>query len=143
MIGPTGAGKSTTLHYLGGSKFVKEDLYLRPVEVKISELHKVVTGKDIARSQTRYITPVPITVDVDGGSKKIWFCDAPGSEDVGGPEIDISNIVNIVSAVKSCRSVRIVILLSKLDQKNRGEGLVSAATQLSEMIRGETFIVVG
>ncbi|CAF4569908.1 unnamed protein product [Rotaria sp. Silwood2] len=98
LLEGTGAGKSTTIHFLGGSKLE---------ETKI-------TTTPFARSETRFITPVTVNYKDVGGLTNDSFvlCDSPGFEDTSGPEVDIANGFGIVKAIKGSKSVKPVILIS-------------------------------
>lgn len=51
----------------------------------------------LAKSETRYITPVTVKYKDIGGHKNGGniLCDAPGFGDTGGPEVDIANGIGI------------------------------------------------
>ena len=118
FLGGTGAGKSTHIHFLAGSKLVpittKEGLkHLVPTNIRNPALNKVSTSPS-TKSETRFITAVPIRVsDMDGISNdEIILCDTPGFGDTNGAEVDIANGCAIVRALKGCKNVRIVLIIS-------------------------------
>ncbi|CAF4659979.1 unnamed protein product, partial [Rotaria sp. Silwood2] len=95
LLGGTGAGKSTTIHFLGGSLLKEIKVtglnHIHPVEIKNPDLKKITTTP-FARSETQCITPVRIYFRDIGGSynESIILCDTPGFEDTHGPEVDIA-----------------------------------------------------
>ncbi|CAF4768825.1 unnamed protein product, partial [Rotaria sp. Silwood2] len=95
LLGGTGAGKSTTIHFLGGSKMAETKLkdmnHIAPIEIKNPDLKKVTTTP-FAKSETRYIFPVTVNFRDIGvsGDGSIILCDSPGFEDTSGPEVDIA-----------------------------------------------------
>lgn len=134
LLGRTGAGKSTTIHFLSGSKMEKQYIegltHIGPVEIK-NEILREVTTSPHAKSETRYIRAIPINfkeagLDRDGG---IVICDTPGFEDTNGPEVDVANGLGVVEAVHGAKSVRPVILISNKSVGDRGE-LIKALAHL-------------
>ena len=70
----------------------------------------------LAKSETRYITAVPLDYALLGHKhhqlESIVLCDTPGFGDTAGPEVDIANGIGIINAIKGSKSVRPVILVS-------------------------------
>ncbi|KAL4489791.1 hypothetical protein ABPG72_022431 [Tetrahymena utriculariae] len=137
LLGGTGAGKSTTIHFLAGSQMGFQEIqlekdsflqYIAPVQVKNRGLQKIKVGFS-ATSETRFITPVSVNFkDLDMPSNgSIILCDSPGFDDTAGPEVDIANGLGIVKAIKKCKSVRPVILLSFKSMGDRGQGIKQIA----------------
>ncbi|KAL4441130.1 hypothetical protein ABPG74_002080 [Tetrahymena malaccensis] len=137
LLGGTGAGKSTTIHFLAGSVMSLQEVevqqgsvltYIAPKFIKNNALKKIKVGYQ-ATSETRFITPVNINFKDVGMSKNgsIILCDSPGFEDTAGPEVDIANGLGIVEAIKLCKSVRPVILLSFKSMGDRGQGIKQLA----------------
>ncbi|EAR88873.1 helicase carboxy-terminal domain protein, putative (macronuclear) [Tetrahymena thermophila SB210] len=137
LLGGTGAGKSTTIHFLAGSEMAQKRIqiqegtfydYIGPVKIKNKTLQKIKVGFS-ATSETRFITPVNINFkDLNIPSNdSIILCDSPGFDDTAGPEVDIANGLGIVKAIKKCKSVRPVILLSFKSQGDRGQGIKQLA----------------
>ncbi|CAF1354843.1 unnamed protein product, partial [Didymodactylos carnosus] len=141
FLGGTGSGKSTTIHFLAGSKMVEKKLkglnHIAPVEIKNSDL-KYITTSPFSRSETRYITPVNVNFEEVGGynSGSIILCDSPGFEDTSGPEVDIANGIGIVKAIKGCKSVKPVVLVSYKSIGDRFEGLKNLTHMLVGLISG-------
>jgi hypothetical protein len=132
LLGRTGSGKSTTIHFVSGSKMEKQSLdglaHIAPVEIK-NEILQEVTTSPHAKSETRYIRAIPINfkdvgLDRDGG---IVICDTPGFEDTNGPEVDVANGLGVVEAVRKSKSVRPVVLISNKSVGDRGELIKSLA----------------
>jgi len=135
LLGETGAGKSSLIHYLAGSKMIQTRInglnHIMPTDIKNSALKKVNTSP-FANSETRFISAVPIHIEET--NEKVVICDTPGFEDTNGPEVDIANRYSIVNAVKNCKSVRIVFLVSYKSMGDRLKGLRKLANTLIEMI---------
>ncbi|ETO21276.1 hypothetical protein RFI_15929, partial [Reticulomyxa filosa] len=117
LLGGTGAGKSTLIHFLAGSTMenliVDGKPHIAPVKVKNKALANVRTSAK-ATSETRYITAVPINlkgmgllVDIDS----VVLCDTPGFEDTSGPEVDVANGLGIIRALQNSKSVKPVVLI--------------------------------
>ncbi|ETO33243.1 hypothetical protein RFI_03864 [Reticulomyxa filosa] len=118
LLGGTGAGKSTCIHFLAGSvmqeKLVDGKPHIAPVQVKNKALHRVSTSSKAA-SETRYITAVPIDLKemgILGAKGNVILCDTPGFEDTNGPEVDVANGIGIIRALQQCKSVKPVVLIS-------------------------------
>jgi ABC-type multidrug transport system fused ATPase/permease subunit len=105
LFGPTGAGKSTTLHFLGGSKMEEQlidgKVHILPVNITNKDLKDVKTGLSAIKSETRLVIPVKIPINAsEYGFDNVMFCDLPGFGDTNGPEIDISNSIAIDECIK-------------------------------------------
>ena len=145
FLGKTGAGKSTMIHFLAGSKmtFQKVDIgsgksleHIAPSPPFSNPALDDVTISAAANSETRYIKPVLVHFKDLGGfdNKSITLCDSPGFGDTGGPEVDIAIGLGIIEAIKSCKSVKPVILFSYLSMEDRGEGIRKMAHLLVNMV---------
>lgn len=137
LIGVTGSGKSTTLHFLGGSKMEIVSLNGQPhIEAtKVNNLQlKKVKSKPSINSETRNIIPVIIELDRSQGysEKMAIFCDSPGFEDTNGPEIDIANSIAIQKAIEVCKGIKPIVVTSKL-VGDRFQGLSELSNILSGM----------
>ncbi|CAF4686848.1 unnamed protein product, partial [Rotaria sp. Silwood2] len=139
LLGNTGAGKSTTLHFLAGSKMIATRIkglnHIMAASWKNPDLRNVTTSPS-AKSETRFI--IPITVDLSGvvasRSDSIIICDTPGFEDTNGPEVDIANGISIIRAIRECKSVRPVVLVSYKGIGDRFEGLKNLTHLLACLI---------
>jgi len=119
LFGLTGTGKSTTLHFLGGSKFkLNQQNHLEPYDIFNKDLEAIKTSANMA-SETRHVIPVRIQAKTGIFSKEeIYLCDSPGFQDSNGPEIDISNSITIQRTVEACQGIKPIIILSKLMGKH-------------------------
>ena len=96
LLGTSGAGKSTTVHYLCGSKMIATQVnglnHITFTDVNNEDLKKVGVSP-FARSETRYIRPITINKKEIGGDfdEKVILVDTPGLFDLGSAEIDVSN----------------------------------------------------
>ena len=68
MLGNTGAGKSTTIHFLAGSKLAQDENsgHIRAISIPNQALQKVSIVWKVASSVTRYIAAVPISLEEAG-----------------------------------------------------------------------------
>ena len=126
FIGNTGAGKSTTIHYLKGSQMARHNQYhdhIIPIKVKNKDLLKIDTTRSLSLSVTRYITPVPLILDNDVSNvsdlNKVILCDCPGFEDTGGEEINAANALSLLDAMYAAKQVAIFLVISKDDIASR------------------------
>lgn len=138
LLGPTGAGKSTTIHHLCGSTLEKTVVrgldHIGPTKVPTVELESFKTSP-FPRSETRSINAAPLSwsverrgVDGVGGNDRdqdvsvgadqlgdkeelVWVVDTPGFEDTEGVEMDLVNGLAISRAVQKCRSARVLVLM--------------------------------
>jgi putative ribosome biogenesis GTPase RsgA len=101
LLGNTGVGKSTTIHFLAGSRMLEEGDDILPVDArddKLTDVH-VEGGR---RSVTRVITPTRITFEYDNEPISVFICDTPGFKDT---EVDVANCIGLINAVRGVRSV--------------------------------------
>eukprot|EP00012_Vannella_robusta_P010600 CAMPEP_0206199162 /NCGR_PEP_ID=MMETSP0166-20121206/10096_1 /ASSEMBLY_ACC=CAM_ASM_000260 /TAXON_ID=95228 /ORGANISM="Vannella robusta, Strain DIVA3 518/3/11/1/6" /LENGTH=156 /DNA_ID=CAMNT_0053617209 /DNA_START=349 /DNA_END=819 /DNA_ORIENTATION=+ len=110
FVGPTGAGKTTTILFLSGAELVLEQYEYAPGKsvphitakepLKYEAMRPLKTSP-LSKSETRYIYPISIPVRdiIPGASGNITFCDAAGSGDLAGAEVDIANTVGLVNAL--------------------------------------------
>ena len=131
LLGNTGAGKSTTIHFLGGSEMqmvVDERSgrdHLKVVNT-LAQLESFVTSSR-STSETIHIN----AIDLGNG---ITLCDTPGFEDNRGIEVDISNGLGIAEAVRGCRSVRPLYLFSFPSVGDRLDGVVEVLKNPVQMM---------
>lgn len=132
LLGGTGTGKTTTIHFLAGSKMEKTTVrglkHIAPVQITDGELAEFVTSP-FSRSETRSINPIFIDAHKCGAQKvsEVILCDSPGFCDTDGVELDIANGIGIVRAVKGCQSVKPIVLVSQQSIGDRSEGLTKLA----------------
>ena len=148
LVGATGAGKSTTIQFLAGSKMEETKVEVEPGRFldhitavgPISNLGlNGVTSSPRNKSETRYIAAVTIPLkEIYGPSKTgdILLCDAPGFADTAGPEVNIANGVGVIEALKGCTSVKLLALSSYLSLGDRGQGIRELAQILVSMVKG-------
>jgi energy-coupling factor transporter ATP-binding protein EcfA2 len=141
VIGPTGAGKSTLITWLGdGALRVtrrgengRGRLILTRVspEDDIHIEHENVSGTTI---------PTPLSVrDPSFSHSPIVFLDCPGFEDVGGAWADIRNMASLVEVLKKFENVKILLALneSKITGRSNNQSLFSLLNQLPNMFCNE------
>ena len=101
----SGAGKSTTIHFLAGSTMVQDATigHISPVKVTNEYLKEIKTDFLVAG----------VRVGRSRSSKNVMtLCDSPGFDDASGPEVDAANRLGIVQGVSKARSVKILVLSS-------------------------------
>lgn len=141
LLGGTGAGKSTTIHFLSGSTMVMEQLdgfeHIAPQSYDKSL--ETFTTSPYARSETKTINSINIEIEKPKSSEKIPFilCDTPGFGDTDGFEQDIANGLLLVNAVKECHSVKPIVLVNRDSLGARLDGLPKLAKTLSTFMRSE------
>ncbi|ETO01343.1 hypothetical protein RFI_36099, partial [Reticulomyxa filosa] len=136
LLGGTGVGKSTLIHYLAGSTLEQQIVngvpHIAPTQTKSSALTNVQT-KPGTKSVTRYVTAVPINL-ADMGiysiKEPVALCDTPGFEDTSGAEVDVANGIGLVGALQNCRSVKPVVLICYTAQGYRMSCIKSLARTL-------------
>ncbi|CAF3371495.1 unnamed protein product [Rotaria sp. Silwood2] len=137
----TRSGKSTTIHFLAGSKMIEKKInglnHIAPTAIKNLDLKYIKTAP-FAKSVTQYITSVSFKPEDVGiySSNSIILCDSPGFYDTRGPEVDIANGIGIVKAIKGCKSVKPVVLVSYKSSGDRYEGLKNLTHLLAGLIPG-------
>jgi energy-coupling factor transporter ATP-binding protein EcfA2 len=109
MLGETGAGKSTTIHFLAGSE-MKEDFvdgfdHIHPTRAA-PNVSQIKVGCS-TQSVTKHLT----AVEFPNG---VFLCDTPGFGDTAGPEADIANGLGIIRSLTLANSVKPVMVLSQL-----------------------------
>ena len=145
LMGNTGSGKSTTIHFLAGSTMTKRSIFvgggeyinhIAPEEPYRNKKLCSVICSSKAESETRYLNPIPVNFKEIGGfdDKTFIICDSPGFGDTKGIEIDIANGIGIIEGVKESKSVKPVFLFSYLNLQDRGEGICNLAHFLVNMV---------
>jgi energy-coupling factor transporter ATP-binding protein EcfA2 len=140
LLGPTGAGKSTTIHFLAGTQLVSYELYglmhigPEPRQPILPQLRNI-TCSPLMKSETRFVhaLTLPCSTELDP-SGTITLCDTPGFGDTEGAETDLANCLGIYHALKHCRSVRFVVLFSGKALGDRLGGMEEIATILAQLM---------
>eukprot|EP00037_Helgoeca_nana_P030215 m.371716 g.371716 ORF g.371716 m.371716 type:complete len:3536 (+) comp28134_c1_seq4:358-10965(+) len=120
LIGETGAGKTTLIHLLMGSRFVRAaggSFVPDPSCPRAQELEQIRVSSR-TRSETTFVTSVLLPRrEVNGLSKQlksiddVLLVDTPGFGDTRGVEQGVANEIGITAAVQQARSVRVVFVL--------------------------------
>jgi predicted GTPase len=142
LLGATGAGKSTTIHFLAGSEMHETEVnglsHIDAIKINNPALKQVKMSPS-STSVTRYITAIPVNFREVGGFNaegSIVLCDTPGFEDTNGPEVDVANGIGLVNAVRQCRSVKPLVLISYKSIGDRLTGLKTLARTLVGIMPG-------
>ena len=133
LIGDTGAGKSTTVHFLAESTLIESNDGLDHIiahEIKHESMKSFHIGTPYSKSETKVIN----AVNINYNDVILTVCDSPGFKDTAGPEVDIANGVGLAKALRQCRSVRPVILISKFGLHDKCEGIIDLCSILSKFI---------
>eukprot|EP01084_Bolivina_argentea_P254311 427516_1 len=116
FLGAAGAGKSTSIHFMCGSKFVETSHtgHFTPI-VSNSNCGKVKITERITKADTKFITAVPINLEEAGievydGKSNVMLCDTPGFFEESA-ELDVANGLGVVNAVKKAKSMRIFVTI--------------------------------
>ena len=139
FLGETGSGKSTTIHYLSGSKMIETVVDGMPhigySEVRNSDLNNVKTSPS-SRSETRYISSVRVNPEDVGATfdDPVYLCDTPGFGDTAESEVDIANGAGMIMAIRGCKSVKPVVLISYKSVGDQMTGLKKIIHLLAAMI---------
>jgi energy-coupling factor transporter ATP-binding protein EcfA2 len=111
LLGSTGAGKSTLMHFLAGSKMRLTEVsgieHLEP-EVVMTGLEDV-TYSCSSRSETSGIHAITMHFE----EKTYIVCDTAGLGDLAGPEQDITSGIVMTRAIRSAKSVKIVLFITQ------------------------------
>jgi hypothetical protein len=122
LIGTSGAGKTTTVHWVAGSDMELEikdgKEHLRVVR-SVAELHSFVASAGQS-SETYSINPL----DIVFRQQKSTVCDTPGYKDNRGLEFALANGLGVMEAVRRCRSVRLVFVVSMNSTGDRMDELI-------------------
>lgn len=121
LLGNTGAGKSTTTHFLSGSTFRVDEIngsrVINADQIFNPDAENVLVGIHQTISATRYISSVSVIPGIldgdifDRGTEEVCICDTPGFLDSRGPEVQIASGQGIVDAVKKTKCVWPVLLI--------------------------------
>ena len=145
FVGNTGIGKSTSIHYLMGSK-MKQDPKRRGhvIPIKYSkELNRIQLLSQISNSVTSFIIPIKLNRD-NGDSKNdnVYLCDTPGWNDSstqnnsGGFELEIANLMGFVDAMNKCNRAAIMTFIAsdEFTATGRAAGLKNVCEKLKLLL---------
>ena len=111
LLGSTGVGKSTIMHFLAGSKMSFTDVdgvpHLEPVDV-IRGLEDVKVSCS-SKSETTGINAVTVEMN----NETCIICDTAGLDDTRGVEYDIASGIVMANAIQSARSVKLVLVIDQ------------------------------
>jgi ABC-type glutathione transport system ATPase component len=125
LLGKTGSGKSTTAHYLGGSKmkYDEKKRHYEPEQINNRDLFEIKTNAS-SNSETRFLSPVEIDLySVLKRREAVLLCDTPGFDDSAGVEVDVANAFGIIEAIHKAKSVRSLVLLSQKGLNDKLDGV--------------------
>ena len=139
LLGSSGAGKSTTIHYLKGSKMEKDpdnEGHIRAVNVTDPELCEIDTSFKPTESVTRYITPVSLIYD----SNTYYLCDAPGFSDTSlfsnsNFEISIANRMGLIYTMNIARKFVVLLILSSDDMANKMNSFKNVSIEVKNLLK--------
>jgi hypothetical protein len=118
LMGQSGAGKSTTIHFLRGSSFKKQividafgRVHYEPIASKkkgSSEVTQLFATSPYGVAETKTINGI----EIEYQGKTYILIDSPGFGDSAGIEVDIANGFSIAKALRMCRSVKPLVIVS-------------------------------
>ena len=141
VLGHTGAGKSTSIHFLAGST-MKQDARTGHIDAAkpAPGTEGIATTFKLTESVTRYISSVPLPLQgimrrgSDIHNNRMYICDTPGFDDSSGAEVDVANGIGIVKAVRRANRVKILLVICEGDLEHRCKGLKQLAITLGEIL---------
>jgi GTP-binding protein EngB required for normal cell division len=108
ILGETGAGKSTSIHFLAGSEMEEIEIngfdHIQPTQIS-TNVRDLRVG-----ASTQSVTKSIIAVQLVNG---MIICDTPGFGETTGPEADIANGIGIIHSLALTKSVKLVMVLSQ------------------------------
>ncbi|KAL4505987.1 hypothetical protein ABPG72_013748 [Tetrahymena utriculariae] len=144
IFGFTGAGKSTFIHYLAGSKIQqiinKDGLsHWEPTDPLYKVLDRVVSKPD-AKSETKFVTLVKIKASDQEGNEygeedEYNLADTPGFLDSQGQESEIANLTGITKCISVCQSIKPIVVISEKQIADRGQGIKNLANVIKKMVK--------
>lgn len=134
LIGDSGVGKYTLMHFLAGSKLVKRKNYqgsgmdhIEP-EVFLPGLEEF-TLSPFMKSETHGVHHCQVEFE----GRIYHLCDSVGLNDSEGEEQDIANGSTMMKVIRSCKSVKLVIVLTE-QVGNRLEQLGNFLTSIQRFV---------
>lgn len=141
LCGPTGSGKTTTLHFLAGTTLEEVDeqgfFHLKPVSFKDPQVKDFETSCCRKRvTKTMQATTVELqgrgSGDDIGEKEEIVVCDTPGLGHVDSIEEEISNGLGMINELQRARSIHPVLLLSRETLGSRFGNLIQIINAMRE-----------
>jgi DNA polymerase III delta prime subunit len=134
LLGPTGAGKTTTLLYFAGTKFenvVTEDGFdhYEPVHFLDEKLAAFKTSSS-AKSATRSV----LSWEIDVHGNTFTVCDTPGVFDTESVELEIAHRAEFVRAISCAKRVKPVLVLSSESFGSRFRDIKEILLDLYKMV---------
>ena len=118
LCGAARSGKTTTLHYMAGSKLEEVEVegffHLQPTRVKHADLANYKTACSDRDPVTDHLQTVTIRI----GHQEVVLCDTPGlgngaSLSSSSVELDIANGLGMVRSLHRAKSIKPVFVLSR------------------------------
>ena len=129
LLGKSGAGKSTTIHYLLGNEFEKTEAGRLNPKTAGNSLGRARVGEGKV-SETRQMELLALAKD--GAEPELFLCDTPGFGDTGKADgVGILNSLVISRALQQCRSLRVLVLCSV--SQYGAQGLIETLDNLTRM----------
>lgn len=117
LTGAAGSGKTTTLHFLAGTKFVETEvdgfMHLKPAQVKDARLNdfKTACGREAI---TRGLQATSVTFkDTEEMDKSVVVCDTPGFGIMATPEEELAYHYGMSAALDMAKRVKPVVVLNQ------------------------------
>jgi len=141
LVGNTGTGKTTTLHYLSGAHFEAsrsgmslKNSVLNANSFKIGEGQTSETSYVSMLESSRVPMLKELCKDANGAERNVYFCDTPGFCDTAGIEVSILNSQQIIGALQGASSVRVMMVVrSSIFDVDRGERLLDALAPIAKL----------
>ena len=115
-VGPTRAGKSTTIFWLAGSTMklynIDDAIHIAPENIHNEDLAQV-TSSPFLRSETRGLIAVRVQCApfANGPVSDYVLADSPGFGDTDGPEREIAAGVSVINGIARSETVRILVII--------------------------------
>src|SRR3990167_7108921 len=130
LLGPSGAGKTTAIHYFAGHNLIRKDGQI-VLEENSQEERFVISGR--AKSETKTLMPLEINFK----NENYTFIDVPGFVDTDGAETELYNMICLHYAISMCsKLIPVLVFPQALVQTGtlRGELLRSLLTTVGSLI---------
>lgn len=130
LLGASGAGKTTTLLFLGGAKFQETEVngfdHLEPLSFPDERMQEFATS-----CGTKSVTCALQSIQVND---EMVICDTPGFFHTDDVEMDIANGLGVVREIQTAKSVRPVVVLSRDGMGDRFQAVSDALAILTRML---------